>query len=170
MKVFGTIALTLSSLLLNPTVLAAQPQPVTQTPSSHHQTEARQAAEALFKALDYAKSYDETIQRLVDSQIQQMPVLAPYKPEMLAFLNKYMSWDSIKEEVIVMYSETFTAQELRELAAFYQTPLGKKALKKMPELVAKGAAMGQQRVQAHEAEFEAMIKKARKARESQQGQ
>lgn len=168
MKVFGTIALALSSLLLlSPTVLAAQPQPAPQTQPTHNQTEARQAAEALFKALDYAKSYDETIQRLVDSQIQQMPVLAPYKPEMLAFLNKYMSWDSIKEEVIVMYSETFTAQELRELAAFYQTPLGKKALKKMPELVAKGAAMGQQRVQAHEAEFEAMIKKARKAREAQ---
>lgn len=165
LNVFCRAVLALSPLLLPPATFAAPSQPATQP--SHNQIEAKQAAEALFKALDYAKSYDETIQRLVDSQIQQMPVLAPYKPEMLAFLNKYMSWDSIKDEVIVMYSETFTAQELQELAAFYQTPLGKKALKKMPELVAKGAAMGQQRVQAHEAEFEAMIKKAREAREAQ---
>ena len=137
------------------------------TPAAHADEASEAAAANFFKALNYRVQYQKTIDKLIDAQISQQPILKPYRAEMHAFLNKYMSWDSIKDEMIKLYGETFTAAELEELTRFYATPLGQKSLQKMPELMAKASILGQQRVQAHEQEFVDMIEAARKKREAE---
>ena len=74
-----------------------------------------------------------------------------------SFLSKYMSWASMKDDMVKIYVGEFTEPELKELAAFYQTPLGRKTVQKMPALLAKGAEMGQKRVQEHLPELQAAI-------------
>jgi len=74
----------------------------------------------------------------------------------------------VKDEIVALYSETFTIAEIQQLTAFYSTPLGKKALKTMPELSAKGAALGQRRVMAHEQELLDLIREAEKANRRKQ--
>jgi hypothetical protein len=42
-----------------------------------------------------------------------------------------------------IYTLHFTVDELRELNAFYDSPVGKKAIKELPTIVAEGMAIGQ---------------------------
>ena len=60
--------------------------------------------------------------------------------------------------MIKMYADAFTAQELRDINAFYQTPTGKKTIKVIPELMSKGAQIGMERVQENAAELQLMMK------------
>ncbi len=94
---------------------------------------------------------------MLQVQVQQNPSIARYQQDMKAFFAKYMSWASLKDDMVTIYMAEFTELELKELTAFYQTPVGKKTVQRMPALMAKGAEMGQRRVQEHLPELQAAI-------------
>jgi hypothetical protein len=79
---------------------------------------------------------------------------------MNSFVAKYISWDTLKDQLAAMYAQEFTEQELKNLAAFYRSPLGIKLSEKQPALMQKGAALGQQAVQGHQAELQQMMQEA----------
>ena len=54
-----------------------------------------------------------------------------------------MKWENVKPDYINLYSETFSAEELKELIAFYQSPVGKAYLAKQPELMQKSMQLSQ---------------------------
>ncbi len=118
---------------------------------------ARKAAESLLNLMGMEKLLGQSVDQMLAMQVQQNPAIAPYQAQMKTFLSKYMSWPSLKDDMVKIYTEEFTEQELNDLNKFYQTPLGKKTVEKMPALMAKGAAMGQQRVQQHLPELQAAI-------------
>lgn len=115
-------------------------------------------AEKLLNVMGMEKAMTESMSQMIDIQLQQNPTLAPFKPVMMKFFKKHMSWESLKPEFVQMYSETFTASELREINAFYATDIGKKTIEKMPTLMAQGAQIGTARVQANIGELQSMIK------------
>jgi uncharacterized protein len=117
----------------------------------------RAAAEALLNLMDMDNLMSQSIDQMLDMQVKQNPAIGQFKDQMKTFLAKYMSWASMKEDMIKIYTDEFTEQELKELLAFYQTPLGKKTVQKMPKLMAKGAELGQQRVQQHLPELQQAI-------------
>jgi hypothetical protein len=117
----------------------------------------RQAAEALLNLMDMDNLMNESIDQMLEMQVKQNPAIGPFKDEMKKFLSKYMSWSTMKGDMVKIYMAEFTEQELKELLAFYQTPLGKKTVAKMPKLMAKGAELGQQRVQEHLPELQKAI-------------
>ena len=49
---------------------------------------------------------------------------------------------SLSEDIVKLYAETFTVDELKKLTAFYKTAIGVKALKAFPKLMAEGANLG----------------------------
>ncbi|AMR30767.1 hypothetical protein A0256_04685 [Mucilaginibacter sp. PAMC 26640] len=77
-----------------------------------------------------------------------------------AFVNKYMNWDLLKDQMAAMYAKEFTEKDLKELVIFYQSPLGKKLNEKQPILFQKGAELGQQAVQSHQVELQQMLQDA----------
>lgn len=117
----------------------------------------RKAAESLFGSMEMETLVSQSVDEMLAMQVQQNPALAPYQAQMKAFLNKYMSWASLKDDMTKIYTAEFSESELNELGNFYKTPLGKKAVKKMPALMAKGAEIGQKRVQEHLPELEAVF-------------
>jgi hypothetical protein len=118
----------------------------------------KKEAEVLLNTLGLDKALQQTISNMLDLQLQQNPALLPYKQVMLEFFNKYMSYDSLKAEMVTIYSDAFTASELKEINAFYESPTGRKTIEKMPELMAKGGQLGAKRVQEHLPELQEMIK------------
>ena len=170
----GILSLMVGSgvLFTLPTAVLAEQQPPASTPQKPSKTAPKaatqEAVEKLFKSIGYADTYEETLSRMIEVQIQQQPRLEPYRDIMTSFLHKYMSWEMVKDEIVALYSETFTIAEIQQLTAFYSTPLGKKALKTMRELSAKGAALGQRRVMAHEQELLDLIREAEKANRRKQ--
>lgn len=51
-------------------------------------------------------------------------------------------FSSVNDKVLAMYAERFTVEELNELTAFYETPLGKKLLKEQPEIMQYSTQLG----------------------------
>ncbi len=114
-------------------------------------------AEELLRLMDTENLLQESINYMLDVQLQQNPGLLPYRGVMITFFQKHMSYQSLKPELLRIYSSAFTASELRDLAAFYKTPTGMKSLRVMPELTAEGAQIGAQRIQENMQELQAMI-------------
>ena len=115
------------------------------------------AAESLLGLMDMDKLMAQSVDQMLQMQVKQNPAIAPYQTQMKAFLSKYMSWASMKDDMVTIYTSEFTEQELKDLTAFYKTPLGKKTVEKMPQLMSKGAELSQKRMQEHLPELQAAI-------------
>jgi hypothetical protein len=114
-------------------------------------------AEKLLDMVGTQAVMEQSMSQMLDIQLQQNPALAPYKGVMMEFLNENMSYESLKPELIKMYSEEFTSSELREINAFYSTNVGKKSIEKMPKLMMQGGQLGATRVQENINDLQAMI-------------
>jgi hypothetical protein len=128
-------------------------------PLATHADEAShlKAAESLFAKMNMEAMMSRSTDQMLQMQVQQNPSIAPFIDEMTAFMRKYMGWSSLKDDMAKIYTQEFTEEELTQLGAFYETSLGKKSLEKLPQLMAKGAGLGQQRVQEHMPELKAAI-------------
>jgi len=111
----------------------------------------------LFTTMDMAKTYQQTIEKMLEMQVKQNPSIEPLKDTMLEFFDKYMGWKSMKEDMAKIYMNNFTDNELKQLIAFYKTPIGKKAAILVPTLASEGAAISQQRVQKNMPELQQMM-------------
>ena len=63
----------------------------------------------------------------------------------------------LSRQLIDVYVKEFSESEIRELLAFYRTPIGKKALAKMPQLMQMGAKIGEQVTSKYLSEYQAEI-------------
>ncbi len=119
----------------------------------------RQAAETLLNTLYSKASFNLMIDQRLAAQFKVAPALQQYEPELRAFLSKYLSWPSLKPELIALYAQEFTEPELREITRFYQSPAGQKAIARVPALRQTALDIGVRRVQEHLPEFEQLLEK-----------
>jgi hypothetical protein len=116
-------------------------------------------AENLLKLTNLEQVFNDAIDQSLDLQMKQNPVLVPYKDTMREFFNKYMSFESLKPDLVKIYTNNFTAAELKEINVFYSTVVGRKVARVTPKLMAEGAELGMRRVQEHLPELRQMIEK-----------
>jgi len=74
-------------------------------------------------------------------------LLESYQAKANVALEKAVGWDKIKPDLIKLYTTNFSEAELKGLIEFYQSPLGKKVMEKMPTLSAQSAQMTQGRLE-----------------------
>ncbi|HWG46185.1 MAG TPA: DUF2059 domain-containing protein [Gemmataceae bacterium] len=117
----------------------------------------RQAAEELFKAMSIDKQMENAMDQTLTMQIKAQPALVPYKGVMRKFFAKHISYAALKEDLIKIYTEEFTEEELRQIVTFYKTPAGKKLVEKSPALLGRCMQLGTNRVAKHEDELKQMI-------------
>ena len=117
----------------------------------------RKAAEELLDVTDLKNSMDRMITQMVEMQLQQKPGMDAYRDVFLQFFSKHLGFNSIKSDFIDIYTEEFTEQELRKLTAFYNTPVGKKTITKLPILMQKGAQIGMSKVRMNQNELRDML-------------
>lgn len=88
-----------------------------------------------------------TIEPMIDNMKQKgMPdaAVAEMKAAMTEWFDAEIKWSEIKPKMIDLYVQEFSAQELKELLAFYQTPVGQKAIAKLPVIMRQGSMIGQE--------------------------
>jgi hypothetical protein len=124
--------------------------------------EALNEAGKLLEDLGMQEIFEKSIDQNLEFQLQQNPDLLPYVGVMKNFLAKHMSYESLKNDMINLYSTTFTVQELKEIRAFYSTETGKKTLQKLPELGRISNQLGNQRVQENISELHQALENAAK--------
>jgi hypothetical protein len=74
-------------------------------------------------------------------------LLETYQAKANAVLEKAVGWKQMKPEMVALYTSNFTESELKELIEFYQSPLGKKLMEKMPALSGQSAQLTQKRIE-----------------------
>jgi len=106
-----------------------------------------QAADELLIASGTKEAMAQAQHEMIRVQIEHNPALAPFEDVMRGFLAEYTSWEALRGEMARLYASRFTEEELREITAFHQSPVGRKAVTLMPELMAEGMGLGERRVQ-----------------------
>ena len=118
------------------------------------------AAFELLEAMQVPAQLKQTLDGIVEMQMQTNPQLVPYKSIFTDFFNKYMSFEALKEGYADIYLDYFSVAELKEMTAFYKSPLGSKMASKTAEFALRGAALGQKAVQDHQGELAQALAKA----------
>jgi len=77
-------------------------------------------------------------------QLQQMEADLPKMAEVTrGVLNDPALVTEMETELVGLYSRHFTADELKQIAAYYRTPVGAKSLQVMPQVMAESMAISQ---------------------------
>ncbi len=74
-------------------------------------------------------------------------LLETYQAKANTALDQAIGWNKLKPDMVKLYTSNFSEQELKDLVAFYQSPLGKKVLEKMPQLTQQSAQMTQAKLE-----------------------
>ncbi|HZX17276.1 MAG TPA: DUF2059 domain-containing protein [Pseudomonas sp.] len=93
----------------------------------------------------YAQVQQMFAQRFAESNAPQSEkaVLETYQAQANAALEQAVGWDKLKPDMVKLYTSNFNEQEMKDLIRFYESPLGKKVLEKMPTLTAQSAQLTQ---------------------------
>jgi hypothetical protein len=124
-------------------VTLARPALAQDTSATH-----REAVQQLMAVTHVKEITEQSADAILKGQLQQMPQLAPYQSILADFYHEQLNWSVLEPEYTRLYLEVFTEAELREMIAFYQTPLGQKMLARMPTLMTKSNELASRRIQA----------------------
>jgi uncharacterized protein len=131
---------------------------------SHTRAEEPSTALRLFKVLRFAESARAAAQLSMEPAIKQMqarglpdPAIAELRLAAAAFLDEVFGDPALQEQMLSVYQNTFTEEEMNQLIAFYSTPVGKKSIEKLPLTMHEGAIIGQRLAAKHSAKFEAQM-------------
>jgi hypothetical protein len=117
----------------------------------------RQQVDILFRLTQMQKKIEESVESVLQLQMRQNPKLALHEAELRRFFNRHMGWTALREEISVMYMNTFTEEELVKINDFYITPAGQKVIEELPNLVSQRNALAMQRLQQNIGELQKII-------------
>jgi hypothetical protein len=146
-----------AGLLLAAPAASAQSLAATTSTAAPVSDGQRKAAAELLTVMQMEKNTDAALDQLMAAQLSQRPELKVVEPELRGFLNKYMSWASLKEDMIDLYARQFSEKELRDLKKFYGSATGQKFVGQQSSLMAAGIELGQRRMQEHMPELQQSI-------------
>lgn len=110
----------------------------------------------------------EQYQRNIDTTLTQMAASAPddkrakFISVMKTFNAKYCSWDVMKAHICMLYAHEFTEAELKQLTAFYKSPLAQKLYQKQPLIFQATSALTQKALAEHQTELNQLMADAMK--------
>ncbi|WP_320169393.1 DUF2059 domain-containing protein [Maridesulfovibrio sp.] len=114
---------------------------------------------AAYELIDQAGLIDKFIitcdmmtSKLADQMFKNDPKTAPYSDVLAGALKEAINetlaepqvQTELKQMFATIYMEEFNEKELKDIAAFYKTPTGKKSLEKLPAVIVKSQQRGQQ--------------------------
>ena len=117
----------------------------------------RQEVEKLLKLTHMEQKINESVDNVLQMQLQQSPQLEPHRQALHDFLHKHIGWHSMKEAIVAMYIKTFSEAELKEMNAFYITPTGQRVISDVPQLVERRNQLARQRMQENIGELQQLI-------------
>ncbi|MDB4949121.1 MAG: hypothetical protein JWM27_1770 [Gemmatimonadetes bacterium] len=116
----------------------------------------RAAIDEMLRVMDMEKTYRDGVEASLAAQSAN-PAVARHAAEMRAWVMRVAPWDSVKADAVQSWSDLFTETEIRQLTDFYRTPVGRKVLSSLPEMMRRTQESSQRRMQAHMPELMQII-------------
>jgi uncharacterized protein len=139
-------------------LLAASPA-LPQSPAPDAMTAARELVTTMRAADQFKALMPIIVKNLKPAIVQNRPEVERDYDTMMPLLLEGMNArvNEIVDEVTALYARTFTAEELREVTAFYRGPTGQKFLQKQPTIMHESMAIGQKFGQSVATEMQSRI-------------
>lgn len=138
--------------------LVVAPSAGAQTQTQPPTAGAMKAATELMQIMHAEQSFRDAISASFDAQVQANPAMAPFRPTMQQFADKYVTWDQMGPQLTAVYAANFSESEIRDLIAFYKTPIGQKLASRSATIAAQSQQIALTVVQAHQGELVDMIR------------
>lgn len=106
------------------------------------------AAERVLVAMRAEELLTKGMEPTIQAMFEQQPDMREFEDIFREFFAEALAWDEMRPEMIRLYAEVYTEEEMDAMAAFYETPIGQRLVAKMPEVMARSTMLNQERVQA----------------------
>ncbi|OGV56381.1 MAG: hypothetical protein A2017_12605 [Lentisphaerae bacterium GWF2_44_16] len=117
--------------------------------------------EEFLKVAMVKEQFDETVNMMMSQQSKAFAGQGKIPDEVAkvlqGFYKKYLTWETVKNDMTKAYSETFTQEEIQAMIKFYSTPAGQSIVKKQPQLTQKIMLLTMASMQKHMPELQASL-------------
>lgn len=113
----------------------------------------RGAVVRLFDVMHFRTRTEQQMETRFTTFMRELPELAPYRSIVRDFFREQVDWPALEPELIRAYGEAYAENELREIIAFYESPVGQTWLSKQRVVEAKVAEITQRRLDAAKPEL-----------------
>ena len=122
-------------------------------------------ASDLLKGMDQQMDviYGNMVQQMTKGQTvtaQQQKALDDFQGKMKDILHRQLSWDKLEPQVIQVYRDTLSQDEVDGIIVFYKTPAGQAVIKKMPLIMQATMTMMQKNIPSMMAEVQEAAKES----------
>ncbi|HEV7590565.1 MAG TPA: DUF2059 domain-containing protein [Longimicrobium sp.] len=148
-------ALVLGCTLLLPARAAAQDAAPTPPPTAGQISAARE----LLEVMHLAEVSAVAVKVALDEQIRANPQLEPFRAAMIAWGTEIFASEEAKTAYATLYAGAFSEADLRQLVAFYRSPLGQRLANSQVTLAARGAEIGRALATSHQADLMARLQR-----------
>jgi uncharacterized protein len=114
-------------------------------------------ANKLLDVMQFETVVNDSINASIQMMKQMDPKMGKHEAVVKKFFDKFMGVESLRQDMVEMYSEIFTADELEDIISFYMTETGQKALKNIPEVMQRSMQLAQKRVGQNIGELQKML-------------
>jgi hypothetical protein len=122
-------------------------------------TDARAATiERLLEVSEMERLHGETLKAMIAAQVRADSTLALHEDLFRALIAKHLGDVAIKPEVIRIFAETFTDDQLEALTRFYASPIGKQVMATLPTVAVRSSEMAARRLELLMPELTTAIK------------
>ena len=77
--------------------------------------------------------------------------------QLMTIIDSRLDWQKMKPQLMKLYSDSFTKEELTGITAFYRSPAGQAEMRKMPEVAYKTNMIGQQQLAGAQPEMQKVM-------------
>ena len=159
----------LSSLVVAACLFCTQVSAQEVKPSDASLKELMQLVNAsdLLKGMDQHMDvvYQNMVQQMTKGQAvtaQQQKALDDFHGKMKDILHRQLSWDKLEPQVMQVYRDTLSQDEVDGIIVFYKTPAGQAVIKKMPLIMQATMTMMQKNIPSMMAEVQEAAKESLK--------
>lgn len=146
-----------------------EPPPVEESVEEPVEEPAEPSPEAIAAAMDLMTVMDlgavsrATTETMLENMFAQNPALEEYRDVFMTFFDEHLRWEDLRDDYARVYAEVYTPEEMRDLAEFYQTPLGIRLLETTPAVSARSSQIAEAAIQPHLPELQRRLSEAMEA-------
>lgn len=108
------------------------------------------------------KGVPEMLKRSFDAQLENeiraLPELEKYRSQLAEFYSKAFSFKELEPDLCALYMKHYTQEEMKQITAFYKTPVGKKMRKVNILLTAEVGRLFQKHAEKKMPELQKLLK------------
>ncbi|MGB7325629.1 MAG: DUF2059 domain-containing protein [Rubripirellula sp.] len=119
----------------------------------------RSDVETLLDLLQSDEAAKKTIERMLEKNVAESPEMSPYGELIREFFEKHFAYDVLKDDIVELYDNSFTDEEIRQMIDFYSTPVGQKAVRVLPALAIASGELGVKPAEANIKDLHRAIEK-----------